>query len=567
MKRPSRVHYATLPAVAVLILSTQFPLDAVSADIGSSPAPGVKTHRNTFNAQDSKPAEKPPMGGNMSARGSDGCRNEETCLSLEEAVRSTLDRHPDVRLAEQHIRMRSAEVRVAAGVFDTEMTLGVSAGRTPTLFDQSDRDRFGLAALESNVTRLQVGATRRFWTGFTITPQLEFVRQDALGISVPTSVRTNAVLSIAYPIMRGGRHAIESATLRAARLQSSGSTYVRFDAGARSVYRVTEAYWLYKSAHETLAILLASEEKAQRLLQETRALVDAGERPAGDLNQLHADLADRFAARLDAEHRLVAARQNLGLEMGRSPDEVEKLQPPSTSFPKIDGRPHALESGHFISTIDRSRPDLALARIEIEAAEVMRDARRFDLRPAVTLRLDVGYSTLSENRSSSSTYVPFANSDVARPHSRLTLALNTPAANRRAGGTLEIQEALLEQARIKFSDMRRAAVAAIRTTIDALRTTSSEYDKIDEAVRLYTVAVENEKKRLQLGMSTQIDLLLVEERLRNTLLLRLEIETRYAIAISRLRFESGLLASDLQAFEVESLVEALLSSPSITSGR
>jgi hypothetical protein len=64
-----------------------------------------------------------------------------------------------------------------------------------------------------------------------------------------------------------------------------------------------------------------------------------------------------------------------------------------------------------------------------------------------------------------------------------------------------------------------------------------------EAAGLYGSAVEDERQKLQLGLSTIIDLVLIEDRLTRTLLDEVSAMLSYAEALARLRFETGTLIS------------------------
>jgi outer membrane protein len=72
-----------------------------------------------------------------------------------------------------------------------------------------------------------------------------------------------------------------------------------------------------------------------------------------------------------------------------------------------------------------------------------------------------------------------------------------------------------------------------------------------EAAQLYGTAVEDERQKLQLGLSTIIDLVLIEDRLTRSLLEDISATLSYAAALARLRFETGTIVSgDAAGFRV-----------------
>ncbi len=487
-----------------------------------------------------------------------GSRSSNGGLTLTEVVRSALENNVAVKQGRYAKRIRDAELRIARGAFDTDVAVTTSAGRASALFPQADREFYGVAASQSGVTSYRVAAIRRFESGLTISPGVELVRQDALTLRAPPLIRTQAALTVSYPVLRAGMRSFEAADLDAAELLKEASEFDLQHAGALSVYRAVDAYWTYRSAYESLTILSLSEDKADRLLRETRMLVERGERPASELDPVQADLADRFAARMNGEHRLAESRRQLGLEMGLTVRESSALPEPSTPFPRVQRiLPEALQD-RLIATAYVRRADLKSAARHVKAAGAARDARRLETRPALSVRVDAGYAALSERRLKLGHHLPFGYHDVGGPNTSVSLVLDWPTENNRALGALARQEAVLQQNSIAATELRRRLAAAIQNALEELRTTAAELVEVEKAVGLYAIAVENEKKRLQLGMSTQFDLILVEERLRNTLLSRLAVETRHAQSIARLRYETGTLLSESSTPTNEVSVDSLL---------
>jgi outer membrane protein TolC len=68
-----------------------------------------------------------------------------------------------------------------------------------------------------------------------------------------------------------------------------------------------------------------------------------------------------------------------------------------------------------------------------------------------------------------------------------------------------------------------------------------ELHRLDLAVQVSQKAVSNEIEKLQLGHSTVVDQIIVADRFSNTRLKRALASARYATAVVRLRYESGML--------------------------
>jgi outer membrane protein TolC len=77
----------------------------------------------------------------------------------------------------------------------------------------------------------------------------------------------------------------------------------------------------------------------------------------------------------------------------------------------------------------------------------------------------------------------------------------------------------------------------------ALTRSIQEVGRAAEAVTLYKTAVEHERKKLLLGMSTLFDITILEDRLTNALLNEVATRSRYSQALVRLRYETGTLVT------------------------
>lgn len=484
-------------------------------------------------------------------------------LTLRDVVRATLDHDVAIEHSLETKRIREAEHQTAVGAFDVALGLSAGTARSNTLHTIAEQDVFGVAASRTRTTSYRIEAVKRFSSGLTVAPGIELLRRDPLTLRTPPSVRTQAGLAVSFPILRIGRRTPAAAAVEAAYLRAQASELDVRNTRALSILFAATSYWSYRSAFEALEILSASEEKAERLLQETRTLVDGGERPANDLDQLRADLADRFAARLSAEHRLSSARQELGLQMGLAAGAASTLSPPATEFPKVTHIPTISGGDELLMTARRHRYDLERARKDVDAATAALEVRQLDVRPSLDARLDVGYAAQSERSLSIGDHLPLLGpNDVGRMNTSVALVLEWPMANNTARGALAREEALLRQSRLAEVDLERQISSRIQIAIDQLRTSAAELLKTDEAVHLYFAAVQSEQKRLQLGMSTQFDLILVEERLRNTMLSRVSAALRYARAIALLRYETGTLPGVEPMTRVENYHNLLLVPPS-----
>jgi outer membrane protein TolC len=77
--------------------------------------------------------------------------------------------------------------------------------------------------------------------------------------------------------------------------------------------------------------------------------------------------------------------------------------------------------------------------------------------------------------------------------------------------------------------------------LDAVTRGAQQLERATEAVRLFERAVENEEKKLRAGTSTLIDVISQRDRLTSARQSRVSAHLALAVAVARLRFETGTL--------------------------
>jgi outer membrane protein TolC len=130
---------------------------------------------------------------------------------------------------------------------------------------------------------------------------------------------------------------------------------------------------------------------------------------------------------------------------------------------------------------------------------------------------------------------------VAGLNTTVQIQYRPPLSNSAVRGAVLQAEAAYQQAAIASTDLSRVIQSNTALATEALLRSRSVLEHNDEAVRLSRIAVEVEKTKFQLGISTLFDALLSEDTLTNALLAQINGQVRFAGAIARLRFETGTL--------------------------
>jgi outer membrane protein TolC len=127
------------------------------------------------------------------------------------------------------------------------------------------------------------------------------------------------------------------------------------------------------------------------------------------------------------------------------------------------------------------------------------------------------------------------------PNFTLGLGWSFSRENNSALGRLARSRSQLTQARIETGDLARTIQSNVAVAYDALRRSVEKLAAAREAAAAYRGAVQDQADLARLGVATILDLINTEDRLTNALLDELGAEQNYALAVTQLRYQTGLL--------------------------
>ena len=459
-------------------------------------------------------------------------------LAFGDAVRLTVAEQPAIRLQRERESASRAGVQAARGQFDVSLASSFDRVRseTPnTIFEQ--QVQLLPPSSVANLSTYRVSAQKQLRSGQLLAPRMEVQRSDLSDLPV-TASRASVALDVVQPLFGGRTREVVTAPLRASEIELSAATLDLQHTRAASVLQTTVAYWSYVAGYRRVAILRESEARARQLAEDTRALIAADNRPAADLSQALANLADRASTRAAGEQALVEARHALGLAMGLAAADIAALAAPTDSFPVP---PEMLQiPTDLVARALQQRADLASAGRRTESAATLTVAARDAVKPRVDLITSVGYTGLDEGDAIWRYLSPFQRR-VQGPNVSVHLGWTQFLDNNVATGQLSRSLALERQTQILRADLAREIESAVTVAIDALVRSAERLRQSQQASGYYRTAVDDERVKQQLGRATVIDLITTEDRLTRTLLDHVAAEQAYAIALARLRYETGTL--------------------------
>ena len=461
-------------------------------------------------------------------------------LSLVNAAQITLAEQPQIKLQREQLVSAGGGLQVASGQFD--IRLRGTAARTRNTTPLRVQDQLpDVTTTLTNQTNFTLGLDKPLRSGLILSPTIGVARQD-LDVDPLATNRASVGIGVTQPLMRGRGTEVVTAGETAARYEVSATTRDLRYTAALSVYQTAVAYWNYVAAYRTLDIVQASEDRARALVGETQTLIAAGNRPAADIREVNGNLSERMALRISYEQALFEARQVLGLAMGLAADRAAALPSPVDDFPPLSDTLPTPGDPRMLDTAMASRADLDATRQRERETQVLIAPARDALRPQVDLQLNFGYSGLAEGAQFPGLFSSLANR-VAGPNFLASVAVSQPKGNNAARGQLLQAEAAHRQIQIRLDDLSRSIRSNVMVAEDDLARSAERARLLHDTAALYRTAVEDERQKMQLGRSTIIELVLIEDRLTRNLLDEVSSMAAYASSLAQLRFQTGTLVT------------------------
>ncbi|MEW6363691.1 MAG: TolC family protein [Acidobacteriota bacterium] len=486
----------------------------------------------------------------------------QTGLSLQEAVRITIERQPEILAQKQLVESARGSLVAAGGQFDSMLQAYLSVEHEDSPLTREIQNELQLSSLKTDTASYGIGVEKQFRTGLTLNPTISFQRIEDNSTNVTAPNYGTANLQITQPLMRGfGRDDVAAAERSAAADYRAAVDTLHHTMATDAVNAVV-AYWDYVGYQQVLAARKETEELAHNLLDQTKALIEADQRPASEINKVTANLASATAQRISAEQDLYEAKQNLGLAIGLNWEEIEAMREPSDDFPEVDENdlPSLSSIGSFVQTALVERGDLAAARETRESARILSVGAVKASRPQLDLGVGLGFEGIVEGKEPSHFLTAFTD-NVPGPSLNASLTFGWPFGNRSAVGLVEQNEAEHRQAIIAADDLARRIASSVAAALSSVRQRGLQLKKAEEAAAAYRVAVSNETQIHQAGLSTTLEVIQTEDLLSSALIDLVSARHDYAVAVALLRYQTGTL----MRFDSSGAVTAieLMSLPSI----
>lgn len=339
------------------------------------------------------------------------------------------------------------------------------------------------------------------------------------------------------PLLRNRGVDAVAAPENAARIDYDASELILAHSASESVLNTTFAYWNLVAAQDQVGVLEGSVALERQVLEITRALIEADELPAADLDRALAGEANSLAQLESSQRELTTARLDLVKAMGLSVDGEENAPGAGDAFPLPPSRnesertldPALVQEGLV------NRLDLQSTRMLIESGKVLARAAVINLKPQFDVTLGAWANSRGEGGVSQAT------DNWTAPSFRAKAFLEKPFGNNSARGFLVQREAQLKQREISYGDLDRQVRIGIVRTANALVDALDQLAYAEQAARSFEQTTVTEFEKLRLGETTILDAILTEQQRTSSFTSLIQARFQVATLIAQLRFETGTL--------------------------
>lgn len=502
-------------------------------------------------AHPSQSAEKrlpPPPGGQAPAPEPAPARVLE--LTLEQAYQIAINSNLTLALGSLDEELARLNALGTWGAFDP--VLDVTAGYTDAQIPQVNPFiTGGVDVLELKNETLSADLTQpltnggRFRAGFDGT-----ITQTNNAFAFADEFSESAVnLGYTQPLMRGLGRDFATAEQKAARLDWLSSRERQRQTLEQLLGDVANAYWDLVAAQEEVKVRVLAVELGRTQLEQNRERSRVGVGTEVDVLQAETRVATEeealllartnVAARMDALKALLYRRGNDGQERFSDYLDLWDLDI-VTRTPLPEGLAGADERGWegALARALEHRPDLNLARLSIQDAEVDLALRRSQRRPGLDLNLDV---TSNANDVSTSGAVGDA-FGYEFPTYAASLVFNVPLGNRRAAFAERAARAAVIRARLAYEQAENGAIADVRNATRDLAYRAQAVVAARKSRQFSQRQFDAEQVSYREGLSTTFQVLEFQQQLSQALSNEAAALAAYAKAEAQLLRSQGELS-------------------------
>ncbi|NIA14426.1 MAG: TolC family protein [Nitrospiraceae bacterium] len=475
-------------------------------------------------------------------------RGEKMRMSLMDCIQLALAGNPDLQVAAIEPEKSVADILSAKGEFDPTLSGSFNYVRASQEASAEYRTFGGINSIDTYNTRWQIGVGGKLHWGTAYEVSLDIDKTESTYNSFIEEYSGGLTLTLSQPLLRGRSAKANLANIRIAKLSRQVSDLTVLQTVMTTISEVIKAYWDLVGARENLRVREESLANAERLLEITQKQLAIGTVAAIEVLQSKAGVAvrqsDLISARSSVSDAEDLLKQLLNLRDG---DIFSARQILPTDRPKVaefDLEAIRLSDEELKDRIDmalETRPEMLIAKLEIDTSQIERDRAANDLLP----KLDVTGSLYQGGREHYLSGVFDGIRERTDNSYSYGVQGSVPIGNRAARGQYQRAKLNVRQSERKLERTKQEIMLKVRLALRGVYTSQILVESNGQARALQEANVTAEEKRLRLGVTTSYRVLQVQEDLTSAQTQEVSARVAYEKALVELRLAEGALLDSL----------------------
>ena len=439
-------------------------------------------------------------------------QRETLALTLDDAIALAVRDNRGIQTAYLQRIAQKFDLYVSEGKFLPKLTL------TTGFLDNKVN---GLTSRTKDVT---TNATLGLATG----AKLSLATTNGLGSSSNPSTTS---VTLTQPLLKNGGLDANTASVRVARLDEQINRLTLKATLSQTVTQVMTSYRELLRAQEQRTIAEAALQRSKDLYQVNKALISTGRMAEVEILQTEAEVANREMALEEAENQIDASRLALLNLLALEP------RTPVVALGAKDIRLRGVDLAQALTTALANQPDYLIAQLQSERAKINLDYAKNQQLWDLSL---VAGKTQSRGSSGgfgsvNTTQTSAQKNDTSYAGIQLTIPL----------GDRSIEQATVRASvDLKSQNLRVGEIRQIveQRILDAVRNVQTRWRQLElsgKARELSLLKLNAEKEKLQVGRSSNFQILSFENDLRNAENARVNAEIAYLNALTDLDERMG----------------------------
>jgi len=476
-------------------------------------------------------------------------------LTLSRAYELALKNNLDLQVGRFDVARANAQILAQTGIFDPQLSAGVNGdwARSPAATQLA-----GAEITESRNTRFNLGLSALLPTGTSLSVTTNANRGETNSQFFFLNPRWNANLtfSLKQPLLQGFGTLVNRAGIIVAR-NNRGSSAAAFAAIViDTLSKVENAYWDLIAARRAVSVKEESLRLAEQLLDETKQRIKVGTSAPIDLAQSQATVAARRQELIAARNAAADAEDALKALLGFDDPAQWNLHIATTDT--LETPPIHPALAPSIAEALRKRPEVHQELLTIETIRLNVKVARNRTLPKLDLALSYGWNGLGGDL----TVIDRATGQVIEkipgglhdafsqlgnrdfPNWSMGVTLGIPLGNHEAKARLAQQRFQLHQEKVRLEALKQRIIKQVRVAVRALEDGAANIDAAAAARVAAEQNLEAEETKFKNGLSTNYQILQIQDDLARAELTELQSRVAYRKAIVGYRVATGTLLDE-----------------------